>query len=224
MTESAQTFSLFYIFGHVGLVGKIVIGLLTFSSVWCWAIIFSKLRSFKKAKTQDEAFLDFFWKGSNLEDVFNHAEKFQASPIALVFRGGYKELRKFSQSNSSRNEVLETIERALGKSSQAQMDVLERNTSWLATTASAAPFVGLFGTVWGIMNSFQSIGLSGNANLAVVAPGISEALITTAIGIGAAVPAVVGYNFILSKLKKVGSDIDYFCADFLSLIQRNLKS
>src|SRR5262249_47311160 len=141
-------------------------------------------------------FLNVFWHGKNIEEIFAKSEKFPASPVATVFKAGVKELKKVNSSDSDADSAgkIDNIHRALLRSSTAEVAALETSLGWLATTASAAPFIGLFGTVWGIMNSFQSIGATGAANLATVGPGISEALITTATGIAAAIPAVVAYN------------------------------
>ena len=219
-------FGLLQVLLHTGLMGKTVIAVLLSTSLWCWTIIYSKIRLLKKANREDTHFLDLFWKGSSLEEIFNAAEKFPGSPVAQVFRSGFKELRKLSSAGSGHSvgnsEILETVSRALSKATTNQIGFLEKHVSWLATTASAAPFVGLFGTVWGIMRSFHSIGATGAANLAVVAPGISEALITTALGIGAAIPAVVAYNSFAGNIKKLGNEMDGFTQDFMNLIQRSL--
>jgi biopolymer transport protein TolQ len=151
-------------------------------------------------------------------------ESFQSSPIAMVFRSGVRELRKLSSDELSGAgiEKVENIQRALIRASNTEITHLEKNVGWLATTASAAPFVGLFGTVWGIMNAFQNIGATGAANLAVVAPGISEALITTAFGIGAAIPAVVAYNHFSGLIRRVSVDMESFSQDFMNIIQRSV--
>ena len=149
------------------------------------------------------------------------SSRFTESPLASMFKNGIKELNKFS-SDTSNDMQVENIQRNLLRSSVNEVAVLEKHIHWLATTASAAPFIGLFGTVWGIMNSFQSIGVTGAASLSVVAPGISEALITTATGIGTAVPAVIAYNFFLGQIKKVVVDMECFTQDFINIVQRNL--
>ncbi len=197
------------------------------ASLFCWAIIISKWRTLSLAQKQDEKFLALFWKGKSIEEIVNNCENLPNSPIASIFKYGVKELRKISgvdNNNPSQSERIENICRALSRAASHEVSSLEKNVPWLATTASAAPFIGLFGTVWGIMNSFQSIGATGAANLAVVAPGISEALITTATGIATAIPAVIAYNYFAGQIKKVAVDMECFSQDFINIIQRSFMS
>lgn len=209
---------------HSGPMAKLVLLLLLGASLLCWSIIFMKWRSLKMATSENAEFLEAFWNAKNIDDVYTKVDSYGRSPVAAVFKAGVKELKKFTTSDFSAAEEqgVENINRALQRASNTEIASLEKNVSWLATTASAAPFVGLFGTVWGIMNSFQSIGASGAANLAVVAPGISEALITTATGIGAAIPAVIAYNHFSGQIRRHAVDIDGFSQDFLNLIQRSM--
>jgi biopolymer transport protein TolQ len=180
-----------------------------------WAIILHKLKTLKLAQEQNAKFLEFFWNAKALDEVSAALVDYSASPIARVFQAGYRELRKLPD--------LENVSRALQRSHSVEIDALERYIDWLASTASAAPFVGLFGTVWGIMNSFQNIGAMGSASLAVVAPGISEALIATAMGLAAAIPAAIFYNFLVGKTKRQSLDMETFTQDFLNLVQRGLS-
>lgn len=206
-----------------GFVAKLVLLILLAASIACWSIIISKWKRLKSAQNQNAKFNAIFWNGKNVDEIVAKSEKFQGSPVAVVFKSGVRELRRFSAEATpvSGFEKVDNIQRALFRASNEQISELENHLSWLATTASAAPFVGLFGTVWGIMNSFHSIAATGSANLAVVAPGISEALITTATGIGAAIPAVVAYNYFVGEIKKVALDIESFTQDFLNIIQRS---
>ncbi|HRK02296.1 MAG TPA: MotA/TolQ/ExbB proton channel family protein [Oligoflexia bacterium] len=144
--------------------------------------------------------------------------------VAAVFKAGYKELKKISQidARNVRTESIANIHRALGRTALAETHGLEKMVGFLATIGSAAPFVGLFGTVWGIMNSFQGIGATGNANLAVVAPGISEALIATAAGLAAAIPSVMAYNYFVGRIKSIATEMDTFSQDFLNIVQRSM--
>ena len=209
---------------ETGFVAKLVLLILLAASIACWSIIISKWKRLSAARNQNATFTTLFWNGKNVDEIATKCENFPDSPVAIVFRSGVKELRKSSSSESTPMTGLEkfdTVQRALIRASNEQLSELEHNLSWLATTASAAPFVGLFGTVWGIMNSFHGIAATGSANLAVVAPGISEALITTATGIGAAIPAVVAYNYFVGEIKKVALDIENFTQDFLNIIQRS---
>jgi biopolymer transport protein TolQ len=208
---------------QAGGMAKFILLLLLSASVFSWAIIFTKWRSLKKALQEDTEFLNIFWHGKSIEDIFAQSDQFARSPVASVFKAGFKELKKLSANDIKPVDdgAVANIQRSLFRSSNAEVAQLEKNVSWLATTASASPFVGLFGTVWGIMNSFQSIGATGAANLAVVAPGISEALITTAAGIGAAIPAVIAYNHFAGKIRRLSTDMDCFSQDFLNIIQRS---
>ena len=222
-THLAQTGFLDLI-NEAGPVAKFVLALLGVASIYCWAIIITKLRTLKRSANQNEKFLDVFWHGKSIDEIFGKSDKFPGSPIATVFKSGVKELKKISPKNDvdvGGPEAVENIQRALMRSCTAEVASLEKHVGWLATTASAAPFVGLFGTVWGIMNAFQNIGATGAANLAVVAPGISEALITTATGIAAAIPAVVAYNHFSGQIRKTAVEMEGFTQDFLNIIQRS---
>jgi biopolymer transport protein TolQ len=209
-----------------GPMAKLVLLSLVAASLASWGIILSKWRTLKEARLENARFDELFWSGRNIEEIYVKAEEIENSPVAMVFKAGVKELKKFPYSDSQPLDELaiDNIARALARASGEQVTLLEKQVGLLATTASAAPFVGLFGTVWGIMNSFQSIGLAGGANLAVVAPGISEALITTAAGIAAAVPAVIGYNHFANSIKRQAVNIDSFTQDFLNILQRNVLS
>lgn len=208
-----------------GPVAKLVLAILLGSSFLCWAIIFGKWRALHRAGSENAKFLNVFWHGKNIEEVFVKSDRFPRSPVAAVFRSGVKELRKIGAEGTPLGaEAVDNIGRALGRTANAEVAVLEKHVGILATTASAAPFVGLFGTVWGIMNSFQNIGATGAANLAVVAPGISEALVTTAFGIAAAVPAVIAYNHFAGLIRRLAVDMDGFTQDFLNIVQRSSLS
>lgn len=206
-----------------GPMGKLILLLLFGISVFCWAIIFAKYRSLKIAQSENGKFLGFFWQSKSMDEIFLRIDQYARSPVAAVFRSGMKELRKLpgGYDPSTSGLEVENVSRSLTRSANDEIAVLERHVTWLATTASAAPFIGLFGTVWGIMTSFQRIGASGAANLAVVAPGISEALIATAAGIGAAIPAAISYNYFLNQIKRVALDIDGFNQDFLNIVRRS---
>ena len=209
---------------QAGIVVKLVLLALTSASVLCWAIIVVKSRALKRASHGDESFLQVFWASKSLEDIFAKSDQFPHAPTAQVFKAGYKELQKLSGTDRTPGGALEVgnVQRALQRSNASVVAGLEKRIGWLATTASAAPFVGLFGTVWGIMSSFQMIGATGAASLAVVAPGISEALIATAVGLLAAIPAVIAYNHFVQKIRRLAVDLDGFCQDFLNIVQRGL--
>lgn len=218
--------SLIGLISQAGTVGKLVLVLLLIASILSWGVVFKKLRELRLAEKSDQKFLAQFWISKDLEELFARLDKFNPSPIAAIFGSGMKEFRRFKNilsqhTNPSEAPELENIARCLNKSSTQETAKLEHQIIWLATIASSGPFVGLFGTVWGIMTSFQRIGQSGAANLAVVAPGISEALIATAAGIGAAIPAAIFYNYFLSKIKRITIEMDGFSQDFLNIVRRS---
>lgn len=211
-----------------GPVAIFVIFVLLLASMMSWAIIYAKWKALSRAAHENKKFLETFKSGKTLSDVDAKVGDYAFSPIAAIFRSGVTELNALSATKASgdsralSSEGMINIQRALLRASSVQISEYERYIGWLATTASAAPFVGLFGTVWGIMNSFQSIGATGGANLAVVAPGISEALITTATGIAAAVPAVIAYNYFAGQIRKLAVELENFAQDFLNIVQRSL--
>lgn len=208
---------------------QITFFILVLMSVASWAIILTKKKSLDRVKSANAAFLDLFWRANSLEDIFAHIEQHQDSSIARVFRSGYIELRKLADSKLSQGGKadaplltgIDNLERALRKSIDTELTALESRMSFLATTGSTGPFIGLFGTVWGIMGAFHKIGATNMANLAIVAPGISEALVATAVGLAAAIPATVAYNHFLNKIKREELDLNNFAADFLNITKRN---
>jgi biopolymer transport protein TolQ len=206
-----------------------VLLLLVFASLASWSIIFRKALHLRRAREQSAQFLEAFWKSKRLDQIFKTAEELPLSPVAQVFRAGYVELSKVSQgqpqNEASMHDQLggfENVERALGRAANAELTLLEATIPFLGTTAAAAPFVGLFGTVWGIMGAFRDIYQVGNANLATVARPISEALIATAVGLFAAVPALVAYNAFNSRIRVLENEMRNFTADFLNIIKRHL--
>ncbi len=221
---------------NAGLMVRFVLLLLLFFSVTSWAIIFHKYRVIRKARKESAYFLDLFWNRQSLSKAFAASKQLQFSPLARVFRIAYLELKKVnaSQSASGGTEkdgattlkqdvaAVDNLKRALRRALNAELTGLNKALSFLATTGNTTPFIGLFGTVWGIMNAFRGIGLRGAASLAVVAPGISEALIATAAGLAAAIPAVVAYNYFNSKVRVLESEMHNFSADFLNLVEREL--
>ncbi len=213
---------------HAGLVELSVLGLLLGASLASWTIIVRKYAHLKSAQRQSAAFLESFWQSRRLDAIFEGSEKTVQSPVSQVFRAGYIELSKLTQAPqngekamSERLGGIENVERALTRARGAELTQLESTVPFLGTTASAAPFVGLFGTVWGIMNAFSDIYSQGNANLATVAQPISHALIATAFGLFAAIPAVVAYNSFLSKIRVLDSEMQSFSSDFLNIVKRH---
>ncbi len=215
---------------HTGPVAKaVLLGLVVFSLV-SWAIILYKGVVLSRAYGQSQTFLEIFRKSSKFSEVNSVCGQLKASPLVGVFQAGYMEVNQQVRGTAGANpspparptvKSLDSLSRALVRAATAEVTRLERRVTFLATTASVTPFIGLFGTVWGIMNAFESIGKLGSANLAVVAPGISEALITTAAGLAAAIPALVFYNFYSSRIKVLSAMMDDFALEFLNIVERN---
>jgi biopolymer transport protein TolQ len=205
----------------------ILIGL----SVVCWGVGWSKYKQFDLLAKANLPFKQKFEKSTSLDQIFEELDRFPDSSLARLFVAGYAEMKKIAEVQlpqsikegpvNLRLSGLDNIERSLRKQIDNEISQMESRLNWLATTGSTGPFIGLFGTVWGIMTSFHKIGQMGSASLAVVAPGISEALIATAIGLFAAIPAVMLYNFFISKIKKEEMQMNNFSLDFLNLVKRN---
>ena len=206
-------------------VGKFALFVLLVFSIVSWAIIIFKLVEYGKARANAQKFLQYFRRTRNFSDINKFASGFQNNPLAAIFKYGYKELSHQLGSEQTQSALtsainVEGLNRSLVRGSNSEITRLERLNGFLATTASVAPFIGLFGTVWGIMSSFQEIGLQMNANLATVAPGIAEALIATAVGLFAAIPAVIFYNLLLNKLKVLISTMEDFIMEFLNVSEK----
>ncbi len=215
--------NVFRLITEASLVVQLVLLILLFFSVFSWAIIFYKRRTIKAASSQSEKFLKAFRRSKNLSEVNEAARKYQGSPLAALFQSGFKEMVHLSRSNpqnSINSSKLETLSRVLTKASNAEVSRLEKMMSFLATTGSVTPFIGLFGTVWGIMNAFQKIGIVRSASLVTVAPGIAEALIATAFGLFAAIPAVIAYNHFLHRIKNLITEMEDFSLEFLNIAER----
>jgi biopolymer transport protein TolQ len=200
------------------IVVKCVIFLLLAASFVCWAIIYQKIVQFRHILKDNQKFLDFYDQ-SSLDQVYKKSQKIENNPLANVLRAGFQEFEKAKQ--NSKIDTLKNIQRTVNRARQQELSILENRIPFLATTGSSAPFIGLFGTVWGIMNSFLNIGSTGATNLAVVAPGIAEALIATAIGLFAAIPAVIGYNYCVSKIRTISQDLDQLSNDMMNSFQRD---
>jgi biopolymer transport protein TolQ len=214
-----------------GLVVKLVLLILIGFSLLSWAIIFLKFRVIYGAIGDSQRFQQFFWNKRRLDAISKSLKDFPHAPTAVLFRDGYQELMRNQRETTSEEPALfsaelgqaDNVARALRRATNQETQRLERYLPFLATTGSTAPFIGLFGTVWGIMDSFIGIGKTGSASLAVVAPGISEALVATAIGLVAAIPAVVAYNHFVSKVNVLTGDMDSFCQEFLNIVGRMLR-
>ena len=202
---------------------QLILLLLIFFSVFSWAIIFFKSKTLKTAFKQSDRFLEAFRRSKSLAEVNEAAKRLRGSPLAAIFLAGNKELAYQSKSTGEggwTGEKTNSLNRALLKASNGEVARLEKMMFFLATTGSVSPFIGLFGTVWGIMISFVRIGAMRSASLQVVAPGIAEALVATAVGLFAAVPAVIAYNYFLGRIKDVIADMEDFSLEFLSIAER----
>jgi len=205
------------------IVVQLVLLVLIFFSVFSWAVIFFKRNTLKAASSQSKKFLNVFNKSRDLLEVNKAAKKYKASPLAALFQAGYKDLSYHAKSNPNpelTSANLESLNRALLKASNKEISRLEHMMSFLATTGSVTPFIGLFGTVWGIMDAFIEIAKLKSAALVTVAPGIAEALIATALGLFAAIPAVIAYNYFLHRIKNVASEMEDFSIEFLIISER----
>ena len=207
-------------------VQMVLVVLLGMSGV-CWVIISNKASMLKNASASTESFLELFWASQRLDQVYDQANRMDHSPVAAVFKAGYIELSKLTKAGKGERGMLdgeENIDRALRKAARMERNNLEHMTTFLATTGSTAPFIGLFGTVWGILLAFQKIGITGQASLAVVGPDIAHALIATAIGLVAAIPAVMAYNYFNRRINVLEDEMDNFSSDFLNIVKRHFRS
>ena len=217
------------------IMAKSVLLLLLLFSVVSWAIIFQKYFFFKNATDENRRFLAYFSKASNFTNIYDYSRELQYSTVARVFLTGYRELYVFQEMAKDKGGLsgvnklisardIKGISLALNKAINTEISRLSRRLDFLATTGSTTPFIGLFGTVWGIMTSFSAIGLQGSASIGGVAPGIAEALIATAAGLIAAIPAVIFYNYLNDKIRMFTSDLDDFSHDFIYLLEKNFTT
>ena len=209
-------FSLVQLFIRADFIVKAVIIILIAASVYSWALIFDKYKLFKKIEKSTSNFEDKFWKSKSAESFYNSLSNKEKDPVANIFQSAMTELIKTKSKSSSIQSA--RVSRVIEIAADKEIKLIEKHFTFLATVGSTAPFIGLFGTVWGIMNSFQSIAISRNTSLAIVAPGIAEALFATALGLLAAIPAVVAYNKFNSDSKKYSARIENFSKRFLSII------
>src|SRR4051812_45147255 len=205
--------------GQTGPVAKVVLLLLLIFSLISWAIILSKWGVLRRARVQSGRFLRAFRKAQRLQDVAAVADQFRPSPLVGVFEGGFEEFRRQMGNNGTVVSVT-AVQRAMQIANSEELTRFERNLPWLAITGAVTPFVGLFGTVWGIIDAFHGLGTSGAATLRAVAPGISEALITTAAGLAAAIPAVIAYNLIGGSIREFAARCDDFSLEMLNAVER----
>jgi biopolymer transport protein TolQ len=213
-----------------GLVVQAILYILVLFSVLSWGIIGQKYRQIRRAKRESQKFIDIFWERRNLSAIHDASRELSASPVGQVFRSGYEELVRVSRSKkeSSPGDNLTTelggvdnVSRAMTRATSVEITKLEKHLSFLATTASSAPFVGLFGTVWGIMDAFRGLSVTHSSSIQAVAPGIAEALIATAVGLAAAIPALMAYNYFVQQVKVLAVEMDNFSHEFLNIAERH---
>jgi biopolymer transport protein TolQ len=225
-STGALDFGMLALFERADLIVKSVIILLLLASLWCWAIIFEKWIGVRRLNKRSNAFEKTFWSGQSLDDLYDRISAEPRDPMSAVFVAAMREWRRSPSKSGiggATASLAERIDRVMHITVQREMDRVERYMTFLATTGSTAPFIGLFGTVWGIMNSFQSIALSKNTSLAVVAPGIAEALFATALGLLAAIPAVVAYNKLSRDLDRYAGRLDNFAGEFGAILSREME-
>jgi biopolymer transport protein TolQ len=230
---TTESIGLFYMLSEAGPVVKFVMLVLLFFSITSWAIMFIKFRYIRKAFKESADFIDIFWQCRNLADAFSKAKALRQSPVARIFIAAYMEIvrsdskdknsEQMRVSQATQFQIIGSVKRSLKRSIGVELRRIVQLIPFLATAGNTAPFIGLFGTVWGIMDTFQGIGLSGSASLAVVAPGISEALIATAAGLAVAIPAVIAYNYFTDRIRGLDSELQSFSSDLLNIMERDIQ-
>ncbi len=221
-------FSMFALFMSADFVVKSVIVILVLASIYCWSIIISKLLRLRQLKQMEKEFEEIFWSGNSFEDIYETLNFNQLDPKSKIFCAAISEWKKSKTTSKKESDhniasLKDRMQRSMIVTFNKESEVIEKNLTFLATSGSTAPFIGLFGTVWGIMNSFKSIAVAQNTNLSVVAPGIAEALFATALGLFVAIPAVVAYNKISSDLSKYFVSLETFMDEFTTIFFRQLE-
>lgn len=212
-----------------GLVVQIVLYLLIGFSIISWGIILYKTRQVRTARRQSQRFVEMFWDTKNLTSIHSASQEMKQSPVAQVFRAGYQELVRLTRAKrpnpgeemATELGGVENVERAMKRATNQELTQLERALTFLATTASSTPFIGLFGTVWGIMTAFRGLSTTQSSSIQAVAPGISEALIATAMGLFAAIPALIAYNYFARQIRVLYADMENFASEFLNIAERH---
>lgn len=223
---AATDFSVWALFLKADIIVKAVMIFLFVASIWCWAIIVEKILRLRKLNSSAEKFEDSFWSGGSLDTLYDQIGTQPTDPMSAVFSAAMREWRRSVDSGGgpdSSSSLMERINRVMDVTVNREIERIERQMTILASTGSTAPFVGLFGTVWGIMNSFQAISITKNTSLAVVAPGIAEALFATALGLVAAIPAVIAYNKISKDMDRYAARLDDFSSEFSAIILRQME-
>lgn len=228
--ETVVSVGAFDVISNASLMVQLILLLLVVFSILSWAIMLSKWSIVRKCFSSTDRFLEVFWSGKSMDHIYAESKKMASSSVAKIFQAGYIELQRLMDKERQKageavkpppDFAIQNLERALNRASRSEALRLERSMTFLATAGSTAPFIGLFGTVWGIMTAFENIGAQGGASLATVAPGIAEALVATAVGLGCAIPAVMGYNYFNQKIRTLKAYMDNFSGDFLNIVKRN---
>ena len=223
--QAGDNQSIWSLIWHADFIVQFVLFVLVIMSLVCWAIIFQKWLRLRSAARQSARFLDLFWSSKRLDAVYEKVGTYRRSPVAEVFRSGYQELAKITASGAEgkRADATDNLTRTLRRASSVESTNLERYVTFLGTTGSTAPFIGLFGTVWGILRAFQKLGGGGGSTIDIVGPDIAHALIATAVGLAAAIPAVIAFNYFNSSIRILNTEMDNFSADFLNIVKRHLR-
>ncbi len=223
-----QQQGIFDLITGAGPVVQVVLYLLILFSVVSWGVILFKFRHVREAKKQSARFIEIFWESRNLASIHEASQELEASPVAHVFIAGYEELLRVSRRNAAETEGLTTdlsgvdnVARAMKRAANVELTKLEQTLTFLATTSGSTPFIGLFGTVWGIMNAFRGLSVTRSSTIQAVAPGIAEALIATAAGLVAAIPALIAYNHFLQVIRVLTADMENFTQEFLNIAERH---
>lgn len=227
---TTESVGLLYMLTNAGPVVKFIMLLLLFFSISSWSIIFIKFRYVRNSFMDSADFTEVFWQCRTLADAFSKAKALRSSPLARIFLAAYMEAARTESKDNlaarknagSTLQTMGSVKRTLNRAINVENRRLTQLVSFLATAGNTAPFIGLFGTVWGIMSTFQGIGLSGSASLAVVAPGISEALVATAAGLAVAIPSVIAYNYFNDRIRVMNSELQSFSSDLLNIIERDV--
>jgi biopolymer transport protein TolQ len=227
--EGTASPSMIALVTEADIIVQMVLLVLLGMSVSCWVIIINKLKALRQAERSSAQFLERFWKSRRIDQVYDQVDKFAGSPVAMVFKAGYTELAKLSARDSQGQSGIaisgeDNLTRALRRARTVERTSLQHLTTFLATTGSTAPFIGLFGTVWGILRAFQKIDATGQATVATVGGDIAHALIATAVGLAAAIPAVIAFNFFNSRIRVLATEMDNFSDDFLNIVKRHRQS
>ena len=225
----ASRFGIVGFFADSGITARIVLGILAGFSILSWAVMFAKFSHFRRAERQSARFLEVFRRSSRFSEINSVTDQFKSSPLVGLFQAGYLEIDSQVKARTAagtsqsgyRLHSLAGLERSLRRAIGTELMVLSKRAQILATTAAATPFIGLFGTVWGIMIAFGDIGATGTASIVAVAPGIAEALVNTAAGLVAAIPALIGYNVVAGRLKQYRTQLEDFALEFINLAERN---